>query len=359
MKTKFTVPPAFYALLVYIVIIILSILSLKYIPVLAAPIFFSLIITYLFNPLVTYIEKKSRFSRGAVSGMLILSLIFVFILLLVNLFPYMIDQLQIAAQKFPDILRKFSKKIEVFSEYLSKNFSEYIGNIDLMGKIEEFIGGSLLNLSKLLLQAFSSLYGVLFMLIYFVLIPLFSFYFLKDQGKIEKTLYGLIPHRYKWRFKRKLIKIEKILSSFIRGQAIVVIILSILYSIGLSIIGLPFAILIGIFSGFGDIIPYFGTIVGFIVSIIVGFVHFQSVDKLLLIALVFLIIKGSENWFFYPKIVGRKVGMHFVWVILSIIVFGQLFGFWGLVFAIPSSAVFKVFVGDLIKYYKESEFFKE
>lgn len=359
MKQKFTVPPSFYALLIYIVIIFLSILSLKYFPVLATPIFFSLIITYLFNPLVTYVEKKSRFSRGFISGMLILSLIFVFIFLLVNLFPYVIDQLQNAAQKFPDILNKFSQKIKVFSEYLSKNFSEYIGNIDLMGKIEEFIGGSLLNLSKLLLQAFSSLYGAIFTLIYFILIPLFSFYFLKDQGKIDKTLYGLIPKRYRWRFKRKLIKIDKILSSFIRGQAIVVLILSILYSIGLSIIGLPFAILIGIFSGLGDIIPYFGTIVGLLISLIVGFVHFQSVDKLLLIILVFLIIKGSENWFFYPKIVGREVGMHFVWVILSIIIFGQFFGFWGLMFAIPSSAVFKVFVDDFIKYYKESEFFKE
>ncbi|MEN8154374.1 MAG: AI-2E family transporter [Acidobacteriota bacterium] len=359
MKRKFTVPPAFYALLVYIVMILLSILSLKYIPVLAAPIFFSLIITYLFNPLVTYIEEKSRFSRGVISGILIMSLIFVVILLLVNLFPYMIDQLQNAAQKFPDIIRKFSKKIEVFSEYLSKNFSGYIGNIDVMGKIEEFIGGSLLNLSQILLKAFSSLYGVIFTLVYFILIPLFSFYFLKDQGKIEKTFYGLIPHRYRWRFKRKLIKIDRVLSSFIRGQAIVVLILSVLYSIGLSIIGLPFAILIGVFSGFGDIIPYFGTVVGFIVSLIVGFVHFQSIDKLLLIALIFLIIKGSENWYFYPKIVGREVGMHFVWVILSIIIFGQFFGFWGLMFAIPSSAVFKVFIDDFIKYYKESEFFKE
>jgi predicted PurR-regulated permease PerM len=152
---------------------------------------------------------------------------------------------------------------------------------------------------------------------------------------------------------------DVLLSSFIRGQAIVVLILAILYSVGLSLIGLPFAILIGTAAGLGDIIPYFGTIVGFVVSLIVGLAHFQSAQKLLLIVITFAVIKGSENWYIYPKIVGREVGLHFVWVLMSIIIFGNLFGFWGLLVAIPSSAGFKMFAHDLIKYYKHSDFFRK
>lgn len=152
---------------------------------------------------------------------------------------------------------------------------------------------------------------------------------------------------------------NRILSSFIRGQAIVVMILAILYSIGLSLIGLPFPVLIGIFSGLGDIIPYMGTIVGFIISLVIGIAYFQSIEKLLLVVLVFAIVKGSENWFFYPKIVGREVGLHFVWVLVSIILFGRIFGFWGLLIAIPASAGFKVFLTDLVEYYKQSAFFKK
>ena len=117
--------------------------------------------------------------------------------------------------------------------------------------------------------------------------------------------------------------------------------------------------IIGIFAGLGDIIPYFGTIVGLIVSVLVSLVHFQSPDKIVLICVLFALVKGSENWFFYPKIVGREIGLHFLWVLISLIFFGQLFGFWGLVIAIPSAAVFKVFLSDLVLYYKHSDYFKE
>jgi predicted PurR-regulated permease PerM len=151
---------------------------------------------------------------------------------------------------------------------------------------------------------------------------------------------------------------DVILSSFIRGQAIVVLILAVLYSVGLSLIGMPFAVLIGVMAGIGDFIPYLGTVIGFIVSIIIGLASFHSYERILLIVLVFLIVKGSENWFFYPKIVGRKVGLHFVWVLIAIVVFGHSFGFWGLLVAIPSSAGFKMYINDLVKYYKNSNFFK-
>ena len=99
--------------------------------------------------------------------------------------------------------------------------------------------------------------------------------------------------------------------------------------------------------------------VGFILSLIVGFTHYDSVEKIFLILLVFAVVKGSENWFFYPKIVGKEVGLHFVWVLMSIIIFGKLFGFWGLLVAIPTAAGFKMYVKDLINYYKNSSFFKK
>ena len=279
-------------------------------------------------------------------------------LIVVNLFPYFIDQVKGAAEKVPQILKSLSDKLKVLGNYINKNFSEYVGNIDIMSKVEEIISSVLTNFSKILLDAFSSLYGFVITLLYLVLIPLFSYYFIKDYDKIKKTIYELIPKAPKDRVIKKVEKMDDILSSFIRGQAIVVLILALLYSLGLSLIGLPFAILIGIFAGIGDLIPYFGTVMGLLVSLIIGFAHFQSIKGMLLIILVFAIVKGSENWFFYPKIVGKEVGLHFVWVLLSIILFGQLFGFWGLVFAIPASAGFKVFIGDLIKYYKKSSYYK-
>jgi predicted PurR-regulated permease PerM len=227
-----------------------------------------------------------------------------------------------------------------------------------MKKIEEMISQMFTNLSKILAAAFSSLYSIVLTLLYMIIIPLFAFYFIKDYKKIQRSFFELVPTRIKELVIKRVERMDILLSSFIRGQAIVVLILAVLYSIGLSLIGLPFAILIGTAAGIGDIVPYFGTVVGFVVSLIVGLAHFQSVQKLLLIVLVFGIIKGSENWYIYPKIVGREVGLHFVWVLMSIIIFGNLFGFWGLLVAIPSSAGFKMFADDLIMYYKNSVFFK-
>lgn len=357
-KKKISLPPPVIALAGYIMTVLLVIMSLKHATVLAAPVFFSFVIAYLFNPAVNYLEKKTRMSRTVTAGILMVSFIFLVIFLLINLFPYIIEQVEQAADKFPDTLKLFSDKIKVLSDYITKNFSQYVGNIDLMSKIEEMLSSALNNLSTILVAAFSSLYSVLLILLYLVFIPLISYYFIKDAKKIQRSFFGLVPARYKEKIINRVEQMDVILSSFIRGQAIVVLILAVLYSIGLSIIGLPFAILIGVMSGIGDIVPYFGTIVGFLISLVVGFSHFQSIEKLLLIMLIFIIVKGSENWFFYPKIVGREVGLHFVWVLVSIVVFGRLFGFWGLLVCIPAAAGFKVHVKELIKYYKNSDFFK-
>jgi predicted PurR-regulated permease PerM len=215
------------------------------------------------------------------------------------------------------------------------------------------------DLSTVLAVVFSSFFSFLLTLLYLVFIPLISFYFIKDSRKIQRTLFGLIPLRFKERVILRVEQMDVILSSFIRGQAIVVLILAVLYSVGLSLIGLPFAIIIGVMAGIGDIIPYLGTIFGLIVSLIIGFAGFPSYEGILLILLVFLVVKGSENWFFYPKIVGREVGLHFVWMIIAMAVFGHLFGFWGLLVAIPSSAGLKIYINDLVKYYKNSHFFKK
>lgn len=352
-------PPPLVALIFYIIIILLVILGLKKFTFLTAPVFFALVIAYLFNPFVSFVERKTILSRPLISSLLVFFLVLGFSFLIGILLPDFIERIKNAAVKLPQLLKQFSEKVEVISDYLTKNFSRYIGDIDIMGGIENTISKSLNNLSDILIKGFSSLYGVFMLLAFLVLTPIFSYYFLKDYNRIKRSLLGLIPTRHADGFGCKLQNMNTILSSFIRGQAIVVLILGLLYSVGLSVIGLPFPVLIGVLSGIGDIIPYLGTIVGLLISIIVGVAHFQSIEKVILIVLVFAVVKGSENWFFYPKIVGREVGLHFFWVLASIILFGRLFGFWGLLISIPAAAGFKVFLTDLVCYYKSSSFFKQ
>jgi len=356
---KYKVPPPLVALAGYTLAILFVIYALKHVTLLAVPLFFSLVIAYLFNPLVHYLETHTPLGRSLIAGILMVLLVFLLVFLIINLLPYVIDQVKHAADRLPEFLETFSRKAEVVNNYLTKNFPEYLGTVDIMGRIERMIGLMLTDLTKILGGIFTSIYNFLTMLVYLVFIPLFSYYIIKDYHQIRTGIINLVPARSRDRVVCKMHQMNRILSSFIRGQAIVVLILAVLYSTGLSLVGLPFAILIGIFAGIGDIIPYVGTILGLLISIIIGFAHFQDVEKLLLILLVFALVKGLENWYFYPKIVGHEVGLHFVFVLMSIIIFGQLFGFWGLLVSIPAAAGFKVFISDLVAYYKSSDYYSQ
>jgi len=353
------IPTPVITLVVYTLGVLTLILCLKHITLLFAPVFFSFVIAYLFNPVVNFFERKTRFARGIIAAVVMITLVLTFTVVLFNVLPYVVDQIGLAAEKIPQTLRLFSEKVRVISDYITRHFSDYIGQIDLNTEIKEALDKIHTDFSSLIGAAFSSLYSILLILLYTVFIPLISYYFLKDAYKVKEIIFGLMPLRILDRARMRVKQMDTILSSFIRGQAIVVLILAVLYSVGLSLVGLPFAVIIGVIAGIGDIIPYMGTIIGFIISMVVGFSYFSSMEKLLLVVLVFAVVKGSENWFFYPKIVGKEVGLHFVWVLVSIVTFSQLFGFWGLLVAIPSAAGFKVYLKDLIDYYKTTPFYKK
>ena len=206
MRRKIFIPPALYALIFYVLFIVLCIVSLKKMPLLSAPILFSVIVYYLFSPIVNFFERKTKLPRGIIAGVLILLLVILFVFLIVNAFPYLVSRLDTAAQKLPGVIKQFSESVKVFGDYLTRNFSEYIGKVDLMGAFSDWLNNSLSELAQILIKAFGSIYGILSLIVYLVLVPLFSFYFIKDQGKIEKTFYGLVPEAYRWRMRRKMIK---------------------------------------------------------------------------------------------------------------------------------------------------------
>ncbi len=358
-KKRVIFPMPLVILALYSLFILVVVYILKNFPLIAAPIFFAVVVAYLFTPMVNWIERKTHTRRWLITAVLLILLIMAVTLILVHLIPYFIDQTRQAADKLPQFLEDLKTRAWRFSDYLSKKFPDYIGKFDLMKEIENSISNFFDHFSKFLVDAFSSIYSLVITLLYMILLPLFSYFFIKDSGKIRDSLISLFPSNQQWRVIEKGRQINQVLGLFVRGQAIIVLILIVLYSTGLLILDVPFALIIGIFAGLGDIIPYFGTIVGLIVSVLVSIIHFESPHKIILILALFAVVKGSENWFFYPKIVGREIGLHFLWVLSSLIFFGQLFGFWGLVVAIPSAATFKVFLGDLVQYYKHSDYFRE
>ena len=169
----------------------------------------------------------------------------------------------------------------------------------------------------------------------------------------------MFPRKYADFMNLKLGQIDEILSAFVRGQAIVCLFLGLFYGLGLSVIGLDFGFSIGLIAGIFSFIPYVGTLTGFVLSLLLAYT--QSADWGLYagILLVFGVGQFLEGYVLTPKLVGDKIQLHPVWVIFALMAGGSLFGFVGVLVAVPVAAVLGVVVRTLVEYYKKSSFFKE
>jgi predicted PurR-regulated permease PerM len=154
-------------------------------------------------------------------------------------------------------------------------------------------------------------------------------------------------------------EISGILSAFVRGQLLVCAILAVLYSIGLSLIGIDLAVVVGTLAGITFIIPYVGTLLGIALSTLLALLKFHDLLHPLLCLGWFVIVQALEGALITPKIVGDRVGLHPVLTILALLIGGQLFGIAGMILAVPAAAVLKVFVGMLRETYLASGYFRE
>ena len=154
-------------------------------------------------------------------------------------------------------------------------------------------------------------------------------------------------------------KIDVNLKEFFRGQITVCLILSFIYSIGLTIVGVPLAFVLGFIGGFGNVIPYVGTIIGLGLTVIITFVQFHDVQHILFVLMVFGIGQLLEGVIITPKIIGDKLGLSPVIVIVSILIWSQLLGFLGLLLAVPFTSAAKVLIDEGIIKYRSSSLYKK
>ena len=183
-------------------------------------------------------------------------------------------------------------------------------------------------------------------------------YLLKDFDTTISKCKELLPVSKKEKISGIISKIDENLKAFFRGQMTVCAILSIIYGIGLTIIGVPMSFLLAILGGFGNMIPYVGIGFGLVPAIILAFIQFQDITHVLLVGLVFGIGQFLEGTVITPKIVGTKLGLHPVAIILAILICGQILGFLGLLLAVPIASVVKVLIDEGIVKYKDTKLFK-
>ncbi|WP_305804374.1 AI-2E family transporter [Stenotrophomonas sp. YIM B06876] len=192
-----------------------------------------------------------------------------------------------------------------------------------------------------------------------VLLPVLAFYFLRDWDKLVERVASLIPRDHIATATRLARESNDVLAAFIRGQIVVMIALGIVYAAGLSLAGLNLGLLIGLVAGLISFIPYLGATTGIVLAVLAALVQAQGVDLqlLVMVAVVFTLGQLLESYVLTPRIVGDKIGLHPVAVIFAVMAGGQLFGFLGMLLALPAAAVINVLLRYAHERYRQSELY--
>jgi len=191
----------------------------------------------------------------------------------------------------------------------------------------------------------------------FLLIPVVSFYLLRDWDHLMGRLRELLPREFELAIVGIARECDEVLSAFLRGQLLIMLLLGCIYAVGLLTIGLELAVMIGMLAGLASIVPYLGFIVGITAATIAAMFQFQEPIYLLYVAIIFGIGQALEGMVLTPLLVGDRIGLHPVAVIFSVLAGAQLFGFVGVLMALPVAAVLMVFLRHLHASYKSSEYY--
>ncbi len=191
------------------------------------------------------------------------------------------------------------------------------------------------------------------------LIPVITFYLLRDWDNLVDYIHDLLPRSVESTVSSLAKESDEVLGAFLRGQMLVMLALGTIYAVGLKLIGLEFALLIGMLAGVLSFIPYMGLIVGIMVAGIAIILQTQDPTNLLWVAAVFVVAQMIEGTVLTPLLVGDRIGLHPVAVIFSVLAGGQLFGFFGILLALPVFAVIAVIMRHFHKSYKDSHLYDD
>jgi predicted PurR-regulated permease PerM len=313
-----------------------------------------MVLAYLLDPLARRGEKLG-ISRG-ISALIVLTLAILLVVVgVMAVAPVLADQFAAFAKNLPRYVAKLQSLVSDPSRpWLTKIFGG--GNLPDPGKsIETLVtqgSGFIAGFVTSLWSGGRAVFSVLSLLI---VTPVVAFYLLCDWERLVRTVDGWIPLPHRQTVHVLARRIDRAVAGFIRGQSLLCLILAAYYAIGLTLCGLNFGFLIGLMTGLFSFIPFVGALTGFVVAAIVAVAQFwPDWVSIALVIGVFILGQGLEGYVLSPKLVGAEVGLHPVWLMFALLASGYLFGFVGLLVAVPVAAALGVLIRFAIEKYKES-----
>ena len=214
---------------------------------------------------------------------------------------------------------------------------------------------------KLLRQAWSSGLAIFNILSLLVITPIVAFYLLRDFDHMIAALDGWLPRQYAQTIRSLLADIDKVMANFIRGQGTVCLILGCFYALSLTLAGLEFGLIIGLFSGFISFVPFIGVLLGLLLSMLIALTQFLpegEYARIAVIVMIFVIGQVMEGYVLIPRLLGDRIGLHPVWVMFALLAGGALFGFVGVLIALPAAAAIGVMVRFALAHYLDSRLYR-
>ncbi len=307
------------------------------------PFLVSFALAYLFDPLADWLERRGVPRTVAVLFLLVITL-GILVLIGAILIPSLVGEIQDLIVQIPDLANKVATAVRNSLPHLL-DFLKVDKARFQQSLLETFPSKAEQVLSNLL-KGVTGIGAVLGQVLNFVLIPILTFYFLKDFNRIRIWVLGLIPSKYQNIFIFYLWRTNRILGGYLRGQLTVCTIVGVLTGAGLAALKLPFAVLLGFITGLLNLIPFIGLYISLGLALLTGFFTASPLIAMIKIGAIFLVVQASEAYVISPKIVGERVGLHPVAVIFSILIFSRFLGFWGLLIGVPTAALIKFLIDE-------------
>lgn len=323
---------AFWGLLLGVVVLALYVLRDVLVPFVAG-----MAVAYLLDPIVDRLERV-KIGRGLATFAVLLGFFAVAVGLLLLLIPLLQTQIERLAIALPGYIDMVKGALGPMLEHLDTGLDRQAALqkiTGMTGDLVSWIGG-------VLKQLISGGFAIANIISLLLITPIVSFYLLRDWDRMVAAVDSWLPREQAPVIRQQAAAVDATLSAFVRGQGVVCLILGVFYAAGLSVAGLDFGLVIGLFAGLISFVPFVGAMLGGVLSVGLALVQFDSLQPVAIVAAVFVAGQVLEGNFLTPNLVGDAVGLHPVWVIFGLLAGGVLFGFVGVLLAVPAAAVIGV-----------------
>ena len=316
-----------------------------------------MVLAYFLDPVADRLERAGL-SRVWATIFILFAFVVVLTVGFIILIPILTSQLTDFVARLPDYLSRLQALITGFDPtWVEQRFG--VNDADLRDGLNSLLAsgvGFMTTIFQSIWNSGMALFNIAGLL---VVTPVVAFYMLLDWDRMVETVDRWVPRDHVQTVRQIATDINIATAGFVRGQGTLCLVLGVMYAVGLTAVGLNFGILIGLFAGLISFVPYVGSLVGLILSLGVAFVQFwPNWPMIAAVAGVFFLGQFIEGNILQPRLVGKSVGLHPVWLMFALFAFGALFGFVGLLIAVPAAAAIAVLVRFAISRYLDSPLYR-